>query len=173
MVFDRTTTAEAVHFAVHCRRWAISRTAIKSKFQSLRSVTPPINPNRNSPLPFNSEEEKKMKRPRFAVFVHAGAPFPIKQSTSLCFRDVKWNSRKTMARKINRISKSGARQGEIISHNFDIGYALKWSVETWYIFIFLIIFVLFIFYSIICVLIITKLKILKRRQRGRKRKNIS
>lgn len=61
---------------------AISCMAIKSKFQSLRSVTPPINRNRNSLLPFNSKKEKKMRRLRFAVFVHAGTPFPIKQSTS-------------------------------------------------------------------------------------------
>jgi len=53
------TTAMVVYFAVHCRWWAISRLAIKSKFQSLRSVTPPINRNRNSPLPFNSEKEEK------------------------------------------------------------------------------------------------------------------
>jgi len=51
-----------VHFAVHCRWRTISRAAIKPKFRGLRSVTPPINRNRNSPLPFNSRERKSERK---------------------------------------------------------------------------------------------------------------
>lgn len=76
-----------VHFAVHCRWRTISRATIKPKFRGLRSVTPPINRNCNSPLPFNSgRREKRMNRTRelLARAIFECTPFLHKMERALC-----------------------------------------------------------------------------------------